>query len=223
MWSSRGQGVSLPHRSFGTEPAACLSVSSELDAKSSRTCPQCPRQEAIWFLGSQDAWSFSLNHFLHMTQICAASWEKKTCFGLSVHAMWHMTPPKWLPCWVEREPQSRGGWESLESSFFIMFAHHLAKGKSLQQFHNWDWSLESLLPHFSISLFVARVRASRLTPRDRSPGSAGEGAKDRSTWKKFTGLALYSPLTRAQTLWSLTGYKVQLNQSWAQSEANNHA
>lgn len=73
MWSSRGEGVSLPHRSFGTEPAACLSVSSELDAKSSRTCPQCPRQEAIWFLGSQDAWSFSLNHFLHMTQICAAS------------------------------------------------------------------------------------------------------------------------------------------------------
>lgn len=41
--------------------------------KASGTCLQCPRQEATWFQASQVALSLSVDHFLHITQIRAAS------------------------------------------------------------------------------------------------------------------------------------------------------
>lgn len=98
MGNSRSRGS--PSLLLLWDTAACLLVSSELDARPLEcACSPLGRKP----LGSR-AVTFSLDHFLHIIQIRAASQKRKACSGLSICALWHMTPPKWLPQWVETEP-----------------------------------------------------------------------------------------------------------------------
>lgn len=121
-----------PCCSFGDRACSMSASVIRVGGKASGTCQWRLRQEAAWFQGGGDALSFSLDHFLHITQVPAASWKKKACLAFQYtlcdiafllsgcHAEWEQSCCGEVAGWAWRGPLSclptSEGWESVTVS-----------------------------------------------------------------------------------------------------------